>query len=512
MKPTIPRLPARLVLAVACGMSLQAQAAPAPSACKFTPVAKLPLRYTSPSLQITTTGSINGTPAELLVDTGAYRNFFTRTGTERRNMPLRHTGDYVAGVGGSTRMLMARYTDFSVGFARVSKGFMPVVSEFGFTPSFDGMVGATFLLQTDLEISLATKEITFFHTEECNDTYLGYWGDNVIDIPFKRHEAPGMNPRFTVLINGKEMEAFIDSGAATSSIRRDAAKAAGIEVNLPDAASGRTVGVGTRKAATWVVTAKSFQIGGESVQNPELAVLDVGASNHGADVILGADFLRAHRVLFAMSQQRLYFSYVGGEPFGQRSKLEPWIQAEANAGNADAQYVLATAYGRGRLVARDDKLAARWLEKAALGGSPYALLTSGADLLRRGDAAGAATRLRAGLDKLPAERQAAFMLYSARVRAGQPDLAKQELAATFARGEQDEWPQPVADFYFGKLTLDKLMAQAPDDGAAGRTRYCETTAAVIFWQEAHGQTDQARALAKQSAAACDTRKEAQGAQ
>jgi hypothetical protein len=34
------------------------------------------------------------------------------------------------------------------------------------------------------------------------------------------------------------------------------------------------------------------------------------------DMLLGADFLRSHRVLLAMSQRRLYFSYVGGRVFG----------------------------------------------------------------------------------------------------------------------------------------------------------------------------------------------------
>jgi predicted aspartyl protease len=507
MKPIIPRLLARLAAAAACAMSLQAQAAPAPAKCTFSRVAKLPLRYTSPSLMITTAGSINGTPAELLVDTGAYQTFFTRTGTERRNMPLRRTGQFAFGIGGSTPIFETRYTDFSAGFARAPKGFMPVLGDFGFTPSFDGLLGSTFLLQADLEISLASKEITFFHTEHCADTYLGYWGDNVIDIPFKPHDELGLNPHFTVRVNGKEMEAIIDTGAATSSILRDAAKAAGIAVDLPGLASHHSAGAGARKAASWVVSARTFQIGSETVQNAELAVID--ARYHDVDVILGADFLRAHRVLFAMSQQRLYFSYVGGEPFGQRRKLEPWIQAEADAGNADAQFVLSEAYRRGKLVPRDDTLAASWLEKAALGGSPYALLSSGGALMQRGDAAAAAIRLRAALDQLPAERQGALWLYLARVRTGQPELARQELAATFARSESDEWPKPIADFYLGKLTLEKLLAQAPADSAKGRKRHCQTVASVAVWLLAHGQPDQVKALAAGSAAVCDSGEQAQ---
>jgi hypothetical protein len=34
--------------------------------------------------------------------------------------------------------------------------------------------------------------------------------------------------------------------------------------------------------------------------------------------VLGVDFLRVHRILFAMSQDRLYMSYLGGDPFPPR--------------------------------------------------------------------------------------------------------------------------------------------------------------------------------------------------
>lgn len=36
------------------------------------------------------------------------------------------------------------------------------------------------------------------------------------------------------------------------------------------------------------------------------------------DIVLGADFLRAHRVLTAMSQRRFYLSHNGGEVFPPR--------------------------------------------------------------------------------------------------------------------------------------------------------------------------------------------------
>ena len=501
MMPIFPAARARALALLVSALPLLAQAAPDAQKCTYTPLAKLPLRYTGPSLMITTEGTINGTPAVMLVDTGAYKTFFTRTGTERRNMKLKYTGHDAYGIGGASSIYETRITDFSAGPARLTKGFMPVLSDFGFTPTFDAILGAPFLLQTDLEVSLATKEITFFHAGHCAGTYLGYWDDKIIEIPFVSYEGPGTNPNFHVRVNGKELVAMIDTGAGSSSILRDAARRAGIEVDAADTADTRyAAGAGKRKAASWIVTARTFQIGDETVRNAELAMID--SRNHGVDVVLGADFLRAHRVLFAISQKKLYFSYLGGEPFGQRSKLEPWIQAEADSGNADAQLALANAYRSGTLAPRDDARAAAWLEKAATGGSPQAILASGRALMLRGDLAAGATRLRAALDLLPAEREGALWLYIARVRSGQADLAKSELAAIFSRSERGEWPTPIAGFYLGTLGADKLLAQAGEDRVKGANRRCQALAAMAEWHLAHAQPAQSQAVKAQGGAAC----------
>jgi predicted aspartyl protease len=501
MNPILCRAVTRLVVGAACALAPFAQAAAEPAKCTYTPVGKLPLRYSGPHLEITTQGSINGTPAELLVDTGAFQTLLTRTGAERRGLKLRNTGSRTSGIGGTAAIFATNIDEFIVGPVRAGRSNMPVLGSFGYTPSYDAILGAPFLLQTDLELSLATKQMTFFVPENCGNTYLGYWSENVGSVPMRRHAQDQKNPHFFVRINGVEMEAMIDTGAAASSIRSTAAKRAGVAFDTPGVARGSDlVGVGGYKASSWLATVKTFQIGDETVENAEIAVQDSGLD--GADVFLGADFLRAHRVLFAMSQNKLYFSYVGGQPFGQRRKLEPWIEAEAESGNADAQLVLANAYGSGELVPRDEARAASWLEKAAAGGSPHANLRTGHRLLVRRDFAGAATRLRAALDKLPAERDGALWLYIARVRSGQAELAKSELAATFSRSDRDEWPQPIAEFYLGKLSSDKLLAQAGDDRNKGKMRRCEALSAMGDWHRAHAQPEQAKALAGQFKDAC----------
>jgi len=501
MNPILPRAAQRLILSAACVLVPFAHAAAEPAKCSYTPIGKLPLRYSGPSLVITTQGVINGTPAELLVDTGAYATVMTRTGTERRGLRLYDTGDKATGIGGMVSVYATKVEEFNVGPIRAGRSSMPVLASFGNTPTYEGILGAPVLFQTDMELSLATKELTFFVPERCGDTFLGYWGGNVQDIPLRRHNQNHMNPHFLVRINGVEMEAMIDTGAVVSLISTDGAKRAGIDINAPGVKrGGDLVGLGNYSISRWLAPVKSFQIGDEIVQNAEIAVENSGMD--GAYVTLGADFLRSHRVLFAMSQNKLYFSYIGGDPFGQGTKLEQWVIDEANSGNAAAQLAMAHAYSRGKGVPRDGEVAAVWLEKAANGGSPHANLHWGETLAARGDYAGAIPRLRAALDKLPAERDSALTLYIARVRTGQAELAKTELASAFARSEKNEWPKPVADFYLGTLPADKLLAQVAGKDDGMKERRCEALSAMGEWHRAHGQAEQAKALDTQHETSC----------
>ncbi|MEW6164924.1 MAG: pepsin/retropepsin-like aspartic protease family protein, partial [Pseudomonadota bacterium] len=283
-------------------------AAPVAPGCKYVEVAKLPLQYTGPALQVTTVGSIDNTPATMLVDTGAWQTVLTRTGTERRNMVLRNTGRHARGVGGSARIYETRVKEFSTGIADGAKGFMKVLTDFGAPPTFDAIIGAPFLLQADLEISLATKEMKFFRPLDCKDQFLAYWSPDAVVVPFEYDTRDHPNPRFTVTVNGAKMTAMIDTGAATTSITLRAARRAGLKLDAPGVTrAGVSYGIGERKPARWRTSFDTFQIGNETVNNAEIAVIDYESE---VDVLLGDDFLRAHRVLFAMSQKKLYVSYL----------------------------------------------------------------------------------------------------------------------------------------------------------------------------------------------------------
>ena len=478
MRSLFPRLRASCMPLAALATALTAfstsAAAQDKPACQYVQLSKVPLHYTGPGLQVTLDGSINGTPAVMLADTGAFDTSLTRTGTEKRGLRLRPTGRKIRGVGGLSDLYATRVDAFAAGPAMPNQGWMDVVGDTGTAPAFDALVGAPYLLQTDMELALADKEVRFFKPIGCEKTWLAYWSQDANVIPFEINQMSNrpVNPPFTIEVNGQKMLAIIDSGAYRTSIDAHAAERAGIRPGGPDVVEiGTSGGVGSRRVTNWQARVATIRIGDEVVRDGEVAIMDT-RGQVGYDVLLGDDFLRAHRVLFAMSQKRIYLTYVGGEVFGRKPGIEPWVQKEADSGNPDAQLAVAMAYRSGRGVLQNPALAAQWLDRAAAQGNPRASVEQGRALMQEGRYLDAADKLAPALGQLPAERLGALDLFVARVGAGAPDAGRKELETTFARNVDDAWPRPIADHYLGRIDQAELFEKARRDETHAPARTC----------------------------------------
>jgi len=289
--------------------------------CRYVPIAKLDINTSEQRLP-TLTGSINGKPAPMLIDTGAYESRLLRQGAERLGLALEGTGRYSYGVGGAAVTYRAYVDDFAVGNSHTGRTVVPVIDITSFKPNFDAIVGADTLLQTDMELSMADKYVQFFRASGCGDTFLAYWDPNAMEIPFIGKEGSSNKPFVAVELNGVKLKAILDTGALATVVMRHAAERAGVRLDAPGARkAGKASGVGDKAVDEWIVDFKRFSIGDETVNNPRLIVsAEAPSGEEEVDVILGDDFLRAHHILFAMSQDRLYLSYLGGELFGASSK------------------------------------------------------------------------------------------------------------------------------------------------------------------------------------------------
>jgi predicted aspartyl protease len=472
--------------AVVCSLLLHGAPAHAAGSCQYVQVAKMPVEYRGPGLEITVDGQINGKPATMLVDTGAEFISVSRTTAEALQLKRRESSAYAIGVGGRSNMYEAYLDAFSIGATRATKGWARVLVDTGDKPPYDAIAGVPFLMQMDLEVALADKELKFFQAKECDDAFLAYWDRHAVVIPYRRYDAPW--PVFSIEINGHLMTAIIDTGATASAITASAARKYRLATSKPDAKElSYTSGVGTRQVPTWITHTQSIKIGNETILDADITVID----DHGDsdfDVILGTDFLRAHRVLFAISQQNIYLSYLGGDVFTPRATIEPWMRKEAENGNPDAQMRLARHYLYGTGTARDEAQAQVWLDKAAALGHRDANLIDGYRKLHAGRYADAASRLQALLAKTDDGRYEALALYRARVGSGKQALGAEELAARFGRFAKEACPAPIAEYFLGHIDGTRLQALAAADADFARERGCDALDEMAGLYLAQGNT------------------------
>jgi predicted aspartyl protease len=402
-----------------------------------------------------------------------------------------------------------RVRDFSIGPIRSSGGAnVDIIRSTSFTPNYDAIVGAPFLLQADLEVDLRAKRLSFFEPRNCADTPLYLWKESTVVVPFSVSTDDSPNPHFTVTINGKEIEAAIDTGATHTTLELGAARRIGIDLDGPDVKrAGNSSGIGSEVARRWTAKVKSFAIGEETILDAELVIDD--SRSRSTDLLLGRDFLRTHRVLFAMSQSKLYIAYLGGQPFMPTRAMEPWMREEAEGGNPDAQYALAARYRNGEGVARDEAQARIWLDKAVANGQPHAYLKSGADLVKAGKYPEAIEKLRKGLERLPTDRYGALWLYLARVHNGEAALAKTELRTSQQKLDIYIWPGPIVRFYLGEISAARLLDSAGEIEDLARERSCEARQFMARWYAAQGDGKQADPLLSTAGAGCDPSRTAQ---
>lgn len=294
--------------------------------CSYAPLGKLDLDV-SPRHPPVLNGTINGKPAPMLLATGDHETRLLRVTADRIGLRLESTGKYTFFLNGPRITYRTHIDDLGVGESHTGRTVVPVVDSNGIRPDYDAVVGSDFLLQTDLEVSIKDKFVQPFRARGCGDTFLAYWDRDAMEVPFIGKEEKTNRPFIPVELNGVKLTAIIDTGLMTSIIKRHAAEQAGIDLDGPQARKiGETTSVNGKPQGRWSVDFKSFSIGDETINNPRMTVVEDSPSFQGrSDLYLGMDFLRAHHVLFAMSQSRLYLSYLGDPLFGaeQQSAAAP---------------------------------------------------------------------------------------------------------------------------------------------------------------------------------------------
>ena len=315
-----------ILAAAAIGLALAGSAGAETAKCKLGRIAEWPLRaeYYRPVVA----GEINGQKVGILIDTGAEVSLILRSAARRLGLTRGGAGR-VFGVGGEEHAEVTHVDEFRIGEA-VRKNWRVLVAGEGESGDIAVFLGDPFFEQFDVEFDLAHKAVRLYQTKDCDGVSLAYWAktEPAGEVPLEA----GRGIRFTVSINGKPVRAELDSGASASLLSKPDAARLGVTPESPGVVPTACItdsGDSKRKLESWVGQFESFAIGNERIRNPRIRFADLWSrtiyTETGSrlptrfaglpDMLLGADFLRSHRVLVSRSQRKMYFTYAGGTVF-----------------------------------------------------------------------------------------------------------------------------------------------------------------------------------------------------
>ena len=324
----IGRLVSKLGAAALACATLAAFAAPARAACVINNLAELPVSYNG--VRVSADAKLNGQDVRLIVDSGAFASTLTeavarKVGADPRGLPNVEIG----GIGGYRRAETAAL-DLTLG-ATTFRHEQFVVLPGETMGGLSALLGREFLLQQDLDFDLPDGLLRFVKPVGCGYEQMVFWNKPYSEAMLEDQTTDRAEVRVRVLINGRPVLAMIDSGSPFSVVTTGAAQRVGLDPSRAQAA-GIVGGIGRASMLSHIARFDTFTIGEETIKNAQLSIADLWHYNvipetgtrlgnsavvaSQPEMLLGADFLRSHRVLFSPSHHRIYFSYMGGQVFG----------------------------------------------------------------------------------------------------------------------------------------------------------------------------------------------------
>lgn len=249
---------------------------------------------------------VDGRPADLLFDTGAERTILTPAAASRLGIVAhyeyaRHMRSIGTAVSGGT----AKLANFVVG-GMTTRGFRVLVGSVSLPVvdgrPLDGLLGADFFDDFDVDIDLANRRVLLYAPQSC-PSEAPAWGEPYTTIAANR----SLHDRlfFPVALDGHRLAALIDTGAQLTAL--DASSAAAMGVTGAELAHDPVTTL--RGAAAEIVKSHAHRfmrldIAGQVVRDPVIMVAPLGLQD--ADLVLGADFLRGHRVWLSYASHRVF--------------------------------------------------------------------------------------------------------------------------------------------------------------------------------------------------------------
>jgi predicted aspartyl protease len=251
----------------------------------------------------------NGKPVTLLLDTGAASTIVTPVAAQRigAQPPRIEFPRQMGGVGGGIlRTNEVELHSFSIGgvairWRRVLVASINMPSSLG---QLDGVLGADVLSDFDVDLDLPHYRMTFY-TKQSSPDAAPSWTEPYARITTGRSISDHLF--FPVQLDGRRIDALIDTGSQLSVLSAGAALALG--VTKAALAHDRPIiikGAAEEQLSSHLHRFSQLEIGDEVVHRPEFVVTDVKLND--ADLVLGINFLMSRRVWLSYGSKQIFLS------------------------------------------------------------------------------------------------------------------------------------------------------------------------------------------------------------
>jgi predicted aspartyl protease len=257
--------------------------------------ADLPVTPTQNGLVVT--ARVNRVNTQLVLDTGAELTLLTAVTVKSLLLARsRLTVTQLIGVGGAVSNADV-YADLQLGTSNFPRRF--VVADI---PGISGLIGGDVLSNYDVEIDLFDQRVRLWKASTCSANDLPWTGPRAT-VPV--HVTWGDRLIVTVTLDGKQVNALLDSGSAITLLQTGTARKVGVTTMSADpelpvhGVAGSTIMVRLHRFG-------SMRIGNEEIVGPEIGVGD--SQLISPEMIIGLDYLRSRRI---------WISYRAGQVFVQ---------------------------------------------------------------------------------------------------------------------------------------------------------------------------------------------------
>jgi hypothetical protein len=304
-------------------------AIPAHAGCKMVRIADMPVTIIGNRAFLD--AEINGEKVKALIDTGAQASTVWRSEAIRLHLPLVDASEVkIYGVGGQAQVQRTVIDHLVLAGVTASKVRFLVVGSQRMGPGNGSLLlGEDIWSRFTVEFDFGHEIMRLFRTQGCKDEPLVYWATSYSSTMLDDRPANSNAIKALVALNGRNVLAQLDSGAGYSVVTNEAAANAGL---FPDSngvlAQGPVHGVGAHVLPSWTGMFAKFEIGDEKIFNAQLHIADmfrdatrkeigsniaVGVTD--TQMLLGADFFRAHRIIVPANGKSLGFTFNGGLVF-----------------------------------------------------------------------------------------------------------------------------------------------------------------------------------------------------